>query len=381
MTDQRTYDWDPREPAVLDDQRSAYDRMREQCPVAHSAFLGWSLFRHEDVSRVVADPETFSSASRHRAVPNSMDPPEHTRYRAAIDPFFTPDRIEAFAPACRAIAASILDDLAGAPEIEFVSQFAEPFALRSLCAFMGWPEGSWEYLLGWTHGNQQVSFSRDRATATVLAREFRDYIGEAIEARRAGEEAGDDTMAELMATTAGDEPISDDDLASILRNWTAGHGTVAAGLTILAQHLAENPELQRHLREAPGDRLAAADEILRSDGPLVANRRSTTREVTIGGRTIPAGENLTLMWMAANRDPAAFDAPEAIRLDRVQDENLLYGAGIHDCTGAPLARLELTTAMSVLLERTTHIEPGSSGGVRRTIYPSNGFDTLPLRLR
>jgi cytochrome P450 len=117
MSEQQNHDWDPREPAVLDDQRGAYDETRERCPVAHSAFLGWSIFRHDDVSRVVADPKTFSSTSRHRAVPNSMDPPEHTRYRQAIAPFFEPEPIAAFEDACRRIAGHLLDDLAREPEI------------------------------------------------------------------------------------------------------------------------------------------------------------------------------------------------------------------------------------------------------------------------
>ena len=101
MSDQTAPDWDPRDPSVLRNQRLAYDEMRERCPVAHSNFLGWSLFRHEDIAGVLADPETYSSASKRRAVPNGMDKPEHTKYRSVLEPYFTPERMAAFEPVCR----------------------------------------------------------------------------------------------------------------------------------------------------------------------------------------------------------------------------------------------------------------------------------------
>ena len=104
MHEKPSPDWDPRDPAVLADQRAAYDDLRERCPVASSDLLGWSLFRHADVVRVLDDPATFSNASRHPAVPNGMDPPEHTRYRRALEPFFDPEPMAAFEPRCREVA-------------------------------------------------------------------------------------------------------------------------------------------------------------------------------------------------------------------------------------------------------------------------------------
>ena len=88
-------DWDPRSPAVLDDQVAAYDAMRARCPVAHSEYLGWSLFRHADVLRAIEDPDTFSSAvSTHLNVPNGMDPPEHTVFRELVDRYFTDELVD-----------------------------------------------------------------------------------------------------------------------------------------------------------------------------------------------------------------------------------------------------------------------------------------------
>ena len=119
------------------------------------------------------------------------------------------------------------------------------------------------------------------------------------------------------------------------------------------QYLAEHTELQYKLHADPSLLPTAIDEILRLHGPLVANRRVTTRPVEIRGRTIPAGQRLSLMWMAANRDSHVFEDPYAFRWDRDQSQNLLYGAGIHVCPGAPMARLELRVAMEEFLKCTS----------------------------
>jgi cytochrome P450 len=134
------------------------------------------------------------------------------------------------------------------------------------------------------------------------------------------------------------------------------------------------------LRQEPDLIPAAIEEIPRADGPLVSNTRTTTRAVSIADRLIPDGERISLMWIAANRDPRAFEAPDEIRLDRDQDGNLLYGAGIHYCLGAPLARLELRLTVEELLAHTTEFALASPETLARETYPSNGFAAVPLRL-
>jgi cytochrome P450 len=372
-------DWDPRDPSVLRDQRTAYDEMRERCPVASSTFLGWSLFHHADIGDVLADPATYSSASRHLAIPNGMDPPQHTLYRRALEPYFTRDWMTAFEPRCRPLAANLVQTLLASDGADAVGGFAEPFSLQSACAFLGWPPATWEDLLGWTHGNQEASLSRDREAGERLAREFAGYVDTQIRARRETREgAGEDITSRLMATEVDGALLSDEAIISILRNWVAGHGTVAAGIGILTLYLAEHPEDQQRLRAQPDLLPRAVDEILRADGPLVANRRTTTRNVEIGGRSIAAGEKLTLIWIAADRDPATFTDPYAVCFDRDETGNYLFGAGIHDCVGAPLARLEMRVALEELLARTTSI--ALAGTPERGVYPSNGLTRLPIRV-
>ncbi len=381
MHEKPTPDWDPRDPAVLADQRAAYDEMRERCPVAASDLLGWSVLRHADVMRVIDDLATFSNASRHPAVPNGMDPPEHTRYRTALEPFFDPEPMAAFEPRCRQIAREHAERLVAQGEAEFVSAFAEPFALQAACAFLGWPPITWISLREWNHGSQDVALSGDRERGAEIAREIAEFvIGQVRERRERGAPADEDVTTRLMATEVDGHTLTDEEIVGSLRNWTAGHGTLAGAIGIVAMHLAQDLDLQRRLREDPSLVAAAVEEIPRADGPLVANRRTATQDVEIEGRQIRRGDKLSLNWIAANRDPRVFDDPDAVRLDRDQSGNLLYGAGIHVCMGAPLARLELRVAIEELLARTTAIEPGPTPP-RRDAYPSNGLAELSLRFR
>lgn len=373
-------DWDPRDPAVLRDQRAAYDAMRASCPVAYDEFLGWSIFQHDDVVAILDDPSTYSSASHHVAIPNGMDPPEHTRYRNALAPYFDSEHLTNFEPGCRAIAAHLAELMTGLHEFEFVSEFAEPYALGAVCDFLSWPDVIWVHLQGWTHGNQEVALSRDRAAGKAIAEELARYVTAAIRARHSAHRIpSDDLTSRLMSTEIGGKKLSDEDLVDILRNWIAGHGTVAGALGILVFHLAQDSGLQQRLRDNPSLIPAAVDEILRVDDPLVANRRTTTRPVEIGGRQIDAGEKLSLIWIAANRDPQIFSDPDTIDLDRKQSANLVFGAGIHDCLGAEMARLELRLALEEILDRTQAIELDPAHVPVRSVYPGNGFTSLPIQ--
>lgn len=376
-------DWDPRSEAVLSDQIKAYDAMRQRCPVAYSGYLGWSLFRHEDVVRALDDHNTFSSVvSSHLSVPSGMDPPRHTAYRRLIERHFEPGRVGAFEPHCRTISAELVSTLQRNVEIDLVTQLAQRFAVRIQCAFLGWPDALHAPLLAWVGKNHEATLARDTAAMAAIALEFDGYIRDLLEARRkAGAAAPDDITTDLLHERIGERPLNHEEIVSILRNWTVGElGTITACVGILVHYLAQNAQLQRRLREDPGMLPAAIDEILRLHAPLIANRRVTTGPVEIGGRRIAAGERVTLIWASANRDEAVFGDPDEFRLDRDPDENLLYGRGIHVCPGAQLARLELRVVMEELLKGTSEIVPASGRQPVLAIYPASGFSALPLRI-
>ena len=381
MSNTPQLDWDPRSQAVLDDQIAAYDRMRGRCPVAHSDHLHWSVFRHADVMRVLEDHGTFSNAaSRHPSVPNGMDPPEHTAYRTLIEPYFAPDRVRAFEPACREIAMNLVSRLPTHDEVELMGGFARDFALRIQYAFMGWPADLHGPLRQWSRRNQEATLSGDRAATAAVALEFEGFVQRLLDERRqAGNAAPDDVTTRLLRERIGDRPLTDGEIVSIVRNWTVGElGTIAASVGILAHHLAAHPDRQRRLRKDFVLLSAAIDEILRIHAPLIANRRITIRAVEMGGRRLEAGARISLIWASANRDEAVFGDPDEFRLDRDPAQNLLYGAGNHVCPGAELARLELRVVMEELLARTDRIALVSERPPVRAVYPAGGFSSLAL---
>jgi cytochrome P450 len=384
MNDMQQVDWDPTVADALCDQRAAYDAMREQCPVAYSELMHWSVFRHDDVMRVLHDHETFSNAvSEHLSVPSGMDPPEHTPYRSIVEKYFTAGRMDAFEPTCRKIVVDVMQGLLQVGQVEFMADFALPFAARAQCAFLGWPPIFQEPLICWTQKNHAASFAQDRQAMSAIAREFEGLVEELMESRLdTGVRPEDDVTAALMHEKVWGRPLSHEEIASILRNWTVGEiGTLSAAVGILAHYLATDGDLQLQLRDRPSIVPVAIDEVLRFHGPLVANRRITTRAVEINGRQIRTGEGISLMWISANRDGQVFDEPERFRLDRDPTKNLLYGAGLHICPGAPLASLELRVFIEELLALSERIELAPKGPPCRAIYPASGFSRLPLVVR
>ncbi len=381
MADNAKYDWNPRSEEVLDRPLTAFDAMRHNCPVVHSEYMGWSVFRHSDVLDVITDHETFSNeVSKHRSVPNGLDLPEHTPYRQLIEPFFSADRMDQLEPECREISARLVQNVVNRTDVDVIPELAENFALQIQCAFLGWPSSLQEPLRQWAHENHQATLAGDRETMADIAQRFSHYIHDLLETRRAqGEWVHDDITTEIMNSNIDGEALCEADIVSILRNWTVGEiGTIAASVGLLLKFLADHPSLQNTLRQNPAYIPEAVDEILRIHGPLITNRRKANRSVTLGGRDIEAGERVTVNWVSANRDEAVFPEPDTFRWGRDQSRNLLYGAGLHVCPGAPLARLELRVLLEELLAATGGFSPTPDKPPVNAYYPASGYQHLWL---
>ncbi len=376
-------EWDPRAEAVQADQIKAYDAMRQRCPVAHSEYQHWSVFRHAETLAILEDHDTFSNrVSQHLSVPNGMDPPEHGRYRALIEPYFNAAALAEFAPKCQAIARQLVAALPMQAEVEIVSRLSRPFAVQIQCAFMGWPESLHEPLSRWVRDNHEATLAGDREAMAKVAADFDALITARLaERRQAGAAAPDDVTTRLMAERIDGEPLGDDVLVSILRNWTVGElATISASVSIVIHYLAHHPALLARLKAGDEPLEAALDEILRIDAPLISNRRVTTRAVDIGGQTLPPGERLTLLWASANRDERVFGNPDAYRPAENARHNLLYGAGIHICPGAPLARMELRHLFEAFLDRFSAVYLDETVRPERARFPTGGFDRLQVSL-
>lgn len=372
-------DWNPRSKEVLEQPLANFDLMRESCPVAYSDYMGWSVFRHADVLSVVSNDKIFSNrVSCHRSVPNGLDEPEHTPYRRLIEPFFSDARMAEFEPVCRNICEQLALKVSGRENVNVVSEFAEDFALQVQCAFLGWPDHWREPLRQWAHENFGATLAGDRNATAEIARRFSGYIADLLDERRGPNNATvNDNTTELLNSRMGGEPMPEQDIVSILRNWTVGEvGTITASVTILLHYLAEQPALQQQLRREPELIPEAVDEILRLHGPLVTNRRRAVEDTAIGGCPISTGDRVTVNWIAANRDPQTFAQPEKFRWGRDQSHNLLYGAGVHVCPGAPLARLELRVLLETLLTKCDDFRLNPEHSPQVAHYPASGYSAL-----
>lgn len=373
--------WEPLSEAVLADQRGAYDRMRVSCPVARSP-RGVTLFRHTDVVAAAADPTTFSSAaSAHRMVPNALDPPEHTAFRAAIDPFFTPERMRTLEPRLRTIAREIMSGLPRGATVDAVIDIGYPFAVRAQADWLGW-QGIEDELLTWMAQNHAATRSTDRSRMAAVAAAFDDIVAAQVRRRRRLDSAAPkDPTTELLQVVVNGRLLPDADIVSILRNWTAGDlGSMAAALGVVVHFLATHPEVQDAFRRGSGNLTLAIDEILRIDDPFLVNRRVAKVATRIAGFVLERGTQIYLNWTSANRDETVFGDPDAYRPEEHAPRNLVYGTGIHVCPGRPLATLELVVAIQALLSVTARVELAADAVPVRETYPLGGWRRLPVRL-
>ncbi|WP_184325333.1 cytochrome P450 [Brachybacterium aquaticum] len=384
-TDPIPPDWNPRGPRVRRDPVAAYDEMRSRCPVARGASGAWTLFSHADVTAAALDHQTFANAvSRHLQVPNGLDGSMHTAFRALVDRYFTRERMTALEPSVQGVAAGVMRQVEIPGPVDAVELGAR-FAVRAQSAWLGWPADLEDDLLRWMADNHAATRSRDRARTAEVAQRFDSIIRSLTDARRgAGDDAPDDVTTELVRDHVDGRELTDEEIVSILRNWTGGDlGSMALCAGVVLTYLADHPDLQARLRSEVSDREfnAILDEILRIDDPFVANRRITTEPVTVGGRAFAAGDRVFLNWVSANRDPQMFAEPEAFDPDGNAPYNLVWGIGKHVCPGRPLATLELRALTRAVLDATAAIEPDPGRPRDRELPPVGGFATAPLRLR
>jgi cytochrome P450 len=326
----------------------------------------WLVTRYDDVRQVLADPARFSNArtdfplaeqlqlgedeiAQQRAGQLlALDPPAHTRLRRMLTPEFTVRRIRRLAPRIEEIVESHLDDLERqGPPADLVSDFALPIPSLVICELLGIPYSERAQFQRRTR--QQLDLSVPLEDRMALARESRAFMQEQV--ARAKAAPGEDMLG-MLVREHGDE-LSNDELVGIaLLLLIAGHETTANMLGLGTLALLCHPDQLARVRDDQASVEPAVEELLRwlsivPQGIL----RTTTTEVTLAGHTIPAGELVALSLVAANRDQALVEDPDRLDITRGALGHLAFGHGVHHCLGAPLARMEMTTAFPALLRR------------------------------
>jgi len=282
------------------------------------------------------------------------EPPAHTRLRGLVLRAFTSRRIAALEPQIAALAASLADGL-DAPETDLLPAFAERLPVIVIARLLGVPEDRAGDLLAWSHAMVAMyQARRDRAVedeANAAARDFAAFLRRHVADRRS--RPGDDLITHLIAAEADGDRLSEDELiATCVLLLNAGHeATVHAIGNGVRAILATGQDPARLFRDRAAAE-ATAEEILRFDPPLHLFTRIAREDVEIFGHRLAAGETVGCLLASAGRDPAAFPDPDRFDPGRpAAPGHLAFGAGLHFCVGAPLARLELALALSALFAR------------------------------
>ncbi|MGA7051216.1 MAG: cytochrome P450 [Mycobacterium sp.] len=366
------------------DRTAGWATMREAGPVLSGD--GWYyLTRRDDVLAALRSPDIFSSSrsfdgmiSPVPLVPLASDPPEHTRYRRILHPFFSPQTLETVLPTLQSQAVDIIDIIAARDECEVMADLATPYPSQVFLTLFGLPLEDCERLIKWKDAIIALGLVSEPGSADLIpAAELYEYLSHAVAEHRRN--AGDSMLSRLLA---GEDPLSDSEalgLAFVLI--LAGLDTVTSAIGAAMLELAQRPELCADLREKPDLVGAFVEEMIRLEPPAPLVGRVTTEEVTVAGVTIPAGAQVRLCLGAINRDGSDSTSVDDLVMDGKLHKHWGFGGGPHRCLGAHLARMELTLVVSEWLRRIPEFElqPGYRPELR---WPSATFTLprLPLKI-
>ncbi|MEV5277545.1 cytochrome P450 [Streptomyces sp. NPDC051994] len=314
-------------------------------------------FTHEEFGRTTppAAHEPFHTLNDHGLL--DLEPPDHTRIRRLVSQAFTPRTVERLAPTVRRLAARLVDDFRAAGGGDLVAEVAEPLPVAVIAEMLGIPEADRPLLRPWSAaicGMYELAPDEETAARAVKASlEFTEYLRELIAGRR--KNPGDDLISALIAAyedESGDRLSEQEMISTCVLLLNAGHeatvNTTANGWWALLR----NPAQLAALRAAPDALLpTAVEELMRYDTPLQLFERWVLEDIEFAGQVLPRGSEVALLFGSANRDPARFADPDTLDLARADNPHISFGAGIHYCLGAPLARLELQVSFGELLKK------------------------------
>jgi cytochrome P450 len=322
--------------------------------------------------------ENFDLAERYSLL--EIEPPEHTRLRTLVNRAFVSRHVEKMKPELAELANRLIDKFASKGEVELLSAFADIIPVTMIAGMIGIPEEMGPQLLKWSHAYVRMyMFGRtpdDEHAADRAAKEFADYVKTVIAERRANPR--DDLLTHMIHTEHKGQYLSEDELVSttiVLLN--AGHEAtvhqIGNSVRIILESGYDPAELFRD--ESATER--TVEEALRICAPVHIFQRWALEPAEIDGIQFKRGDKVSLILAAANLDPSKFSDPLTFKPDRDEAPNLSFGAGIHFCIGAPLARLELNVVLPILFERLPGLRIAEMPSVK-DVYHFHGLDRLDL---
>ena len=386
-------------PAFVSDPYPALKELRAAGgPVWHEGMQMFLAARHVDANDVFRNKSLgriFTEKSPefeweifnwlHADSILDSEPPKHTRLRSLVAKAFNRQKIEDMRPVVSRITQQLLDGieekLKFGQTFDLIADYAEPLPVKIIADLLGFPESD-EYLLRpWSQSIVKMyevnPSAQHQSEAKIAAREFADYVRDLAESRKKVPAA--DLITDLATVEENGEKLNMHELvATCVLLLNAGHeaSVNAFGNGMVA--VLERPEQVRLLRENPrGITKTAVEEFMRFDAPLHLFERTATSDTKIGGVEVKEGQKIAALIGSANRDESAFSSPERMDLARDPNPHIGFGAGIHFCLGAPLARLEMSVSLPALWERYPDMQLAGDA-IRRPTFVLRGYESVAI---
>ena len=311
------------------------------------------------------------------------EPPKHTRLRSLVMKAFNPKKIESMRPDVERITAQLLKEvqrkLEREGQFDLIADFAEPLPVKVIASMLGFPDEDEHLLRPWSQAIVKMyevnPSEEDKQAAQKASEEFAEYVhGLMVERKR---NPGSDLITDLALVEEDGEKLNAHELiATCVLLLNAGHEASVNGFGNGFVAALRDDHQMSLLRSSPKEHAATAiDEFLRFDAPLHLFERTATQDTEIGGIEIRAGQKIASLLGSANRDSTVFENADQLKLDRDPNPHIGFGAGIHFCIGAPLARMEMTTSLPMLMAKYTEISLASEPA-RRPTFVLRGYESV-----
>ena len=304
-------------------------------------------FSNDNPLMIVLHSEANSRSVRQ--LPIETDPPDHTDYRSLVEPTFRKPKDPAYVAGIRALVAGLIDESLAADQVEVVRGFALPLQSRALARLLGVPDCEADQWIEWG-----IHVFRDKQLGPKGS-EVDQYILAKLEATR--DSTSDDFFSQLNRMEFRGRKLTLEEKHGFANMaFAGGRDTIIHTVSSIVVHLAENRDALPFLREDESRINTAAEEYVRFVSPLTVISRTCPHATEVLGARVEAGERIGLCWPSANRDAAAFENPDEVRLDRTPNPHVGYGFGVHNCLGQHQARAIIRSLLAVLCNRIDWIE-------------------------
>ncbi len=388
-----TTDYDILDPDYVADPYQIWDDLREQCPIAHSDRWGgsWLPTTYADVQRFAQDHTHFSSidvgvlsfTAEERpprpieipVPPIDQDQPVHTWTRRLLLPWFSHSRVAQYEPYTKDLCHRLIDGFIENGTADAAGDYARQIPVRVIALLLGVPEEMSDTFTGWVQ--DVLEFAHDEKRSGAATDALTAYLVAKLEERRL--DPGDDLISSLLHSEVDGEPVDDLIILGMAAlALIAGVDTTWSSIGSAMLHLATHPDDVQRLIDEPDIMPLAIEELLRAYSP-VTMARIATDDIEVGGCPIKAGDKVLMNFPGANHDPAVFDRPHEVILDRAQNRHVAFGAGIHRCAGSNLARMELRVAVETWIERIPDFRLADGGEVTWAGGQVRGPRSVPVQ--